>query len=222
MARNKMEYDKAKVEKDGKRKRDGRRGKGVRLEDGRVSNRRESTIAMNFARRRGDGKMFAIHSFFRSFVRFERQRAARPLARFFSQNYVARIDRVPPLPAYNDAHCADLFFMRHTGSRWRDGCGEEGGRGWRNADADEHAWMFHEDTADRRKGDVITSGPQFCALRISALDRSKSRGQHGRSVSVTVGADRSDSSPLCARRPPRRALSATSLRKYSCPPAIHV
>lgn len=39
---------------------------------------------------------------------------ARPLARFFSQNYGARIDRVPLLPAYNDAHCADLFFMRHT------------------------------------------------------------------------------------------------------------
>lgn len=47
--------------------------------------------------------------------------------------------------------------------------------------------MFHEDTADRRKGDVITSGPQFCALRISALDRSKSRGQHGRSAGVTGG-----------------------------------
>jgi len=27
-----------------------------------------------------------------------------------------RIDRVPPLPVYNDAHCADLFFMRHTDS----------------------------------------------------------------------------------------------------------
>lgn len=65
--------------------------------------------------------------------------------------------------------------------------------------------MFHEDTADRRKGNVITSGPQFCALRISALDRSKSRGQHGRSVSVTGPIDRihrryalgQDEHPVC-------------------------
>lgn len=47
---------------------------------------------------------------------------ARPLARFFSQNYVAdrcRAASTPHYPSasprvYNDAHCTDLFFMRHT------------------------------------------------------------------------------------------------------------
>lgn len=112
---------------------------------------------------------------------------ARPLARFFSQNYVAdrcRAASTPsfppalPLPpasprVYNDAHCTDLFFMRHTTrctplsytmgrsdgrpsecltkSDPRRGREEKGEGGRRFV------------PSPRRKGDVITSGPQFCA-----------------------------------------------------------
>jgi hypothetical protein len=104
---------------------------------------------------------------------------ARPLARFFSQNY-GRIDRLP-LPRIMMRNCADLFFMRHSfatpGARRFDG----------------HAWMFHEDTADRRKDDVITTGPQFCALRISAFDRSDRRA-HTEQVGQRDETDRLDSS----------------------------
>lgn len=107
---------------------------------------------------------------------------ARPLARFFSQNYVADRCRAastpsPPPPSapasprvYNDAHCTDLFFMRHTtrraplsrtiGAPMNGSCecltkSDPRVRGRRKG--------VQSVPPPRRKGDVITSGPQFCA-----------------------------------------------------------
>lgn len=172
MARNKTEYDKAKVER-------GRRG-----EAGGVSNRKESTTAMNSVTRgwRGNARLLFVRSFVCSF----RTRTRGPWHASF-RKITARIDRFYP-----------RIMMRIVLISFScDTQVEEGERGARSADADGHAWMFHEDTADRRKGDVITNG-QFCALRISALDRSKSRGVT-RQVGQRDWADRSDSSPLYAQ-----------------------